>query len=178
MRVISLPRLLREARILERVENDWKTGALTTPPMSTIINGTGMTRLTIRCIAWIAPLSMDTSIILVRISDTGSCESIHTVIGSGFRAASISKLQPGIGQSSPIGVGIAVMILLFTTTRITSAGICSTTCTPASTFTFNIWECSGQVDLTGISSRSSLLESVVILVCAPSILFRLGRVTP
>ncbi len=155
MRVIFLPRLLREARILERAENDWGTGASTTRPMSTIINGTGMTWLTIRYIAWIDPLSMDTSIILVRISDTDCCESIPTVIGSGFRAASISKLQPGIGQSSPIGVGIAVMILWFTKTRITSAGICSITFTPASTFTFNIWKCCGQVDLAGISSRGS-----------------------
>ncbi len=155
MRVIFLPRLLRKARLLERVENDWGTGASTTRLMSTIINGTGMTRLTIRCITWIDPLSMDTSIILVRISDTGSCESIPTVIGSGYRAVSISKLQPGIGQSSPIGAGIAVMILWFTRIRITSAGICYITSTPASTFTFNIWKCCGQVDVTGISSRGS-----------------------
>ncbi len=52
-----------------------------------------------------------------------------------------------------------VMILWFTRIRITSAGICYITSTPASTFTFNIWKCCGQVDLTGISSRGSSLSA-------------------
>jgi hypothetical protein len=53
---------------------------------------------------------MDASIVLVQDFATGSCASIHTVTGSGFRAANILRSQAGIGLPSLIGAGTAATI--------------------------------------------------------------------
>ncbi len=70
-----------------------------------------------------------------------SSASISSITVSGSPAASVLRSLLGTGRSAPIGAGIALMISLCTRIPTTSAGICCTTSTPASTSTLPIWEC-------------------------------------
>src|SRR6266404_4212807 len=108
---------------------------------STMTIGTATTVPTTSASTLIIPSSTAASNTLDPRFATASNASIATITDSGSPVAPLKSL-PGTGPSARTGAGIAATILSSTKIPTTPAGTCSTTSTPAPTFTSPTWACS------------------------------------